>query len=272
MSEFARSLKRVLVYEGGYVNDPQDPGGATNQGVTQRVYDDYRRSIGEKPQAVKLLANAERDSIYRARYWSLIKGDSLPAGVSFVVFDGSVHSGVAQSAKWLQRALGVPADGVIGTQTLNAVREHPNHDALIAAIIALRERFLRALKTFKRFGKGWLARLRNVKDTGQAWAMGDVGPAVAAVAGQGVKARLSDAKTAPPKAPGDLATGTGTGSAVITQAVSQLTPLSNIDFVAKVIAGLTIAGVVVAVAGVGYRWWAHRKTVALADALGHANA
>ncbi len=267
MGEFDRALAKVLVHEGGYINHPQDPGGATNQGVTQRVYDDYRKTVGQKAQAVKLLTNAERDSIYRARYWALVKGDSLPAGVSYVVFDGAVNSGVSQSVKWLQRALGVPADGVIGPQTINAARAHDNHDALVRKICDLRMAFLKALKTFKTFGKGWTRRVDGVRAVGQAWAMGDTGPEITFVPGGEAKARLADAKTPPSKAPGDAATGAGTVSTVITQATDQLTPLANIEFVGKAVAALTIVGVAVAVGGLAYRMWAKRKAEELAEAL-----
>jgi len=270
MGEFERSLAKTLVHEGGYVNHPKDPGRATNQGVTQGVYDDWRRSQGLSPQSVKLLTSAERDSIYFTRYWQLAKCDRLPAGVSYVLFDGAVNSGVAQSTKWLQRALGVNADGVIGTQTLNAVRAHPNHDKLIADIIALREKFLRALKTFKTFGKGWLARTRGVLAVGQAWAMGDVGPEVAYVPGGEAKASFFDAKSAPSKAPGDVAAGSGGISLLISQATDQLTPLASIELVAKAVTFLTVAGVVVAVGGGVYRWWAKREADKLGDALGTA--
>lgn len=267
MGEFDRALAKVLVHEGGYVNHPKDPGGATNQGITQRVYDDYRKTMGVNAQPVSKLTNAERDSIYRARYWALIKGDSLPAGISYVVFDGAVNSGVSQSVKWLQRALGVPADGVIGPQTINAARAHENHDALVGRICDLRMAFLKALKTWKTFGKGWTRRVDGVRAVGQAWAMGDVGPEVAYAAGGEAKARLADAKSAPPKAIGDAAAGGGTMSALITQATDQLTPLTNIEFVAKAVAILTFAGVAVAISGLGYRIWAKRRADALAEAL-----
>jgi lysozyme family protein len=267
MGEFERALAKVLVHEGGYVNHPKDPGGATNFGITQGVYDDYRKTVGQKPQPVKAITRPERDSIYRARYWSLVKGDSLPAGIAYVVFDGAVNSGVGQSAKWLQRALGVPADGVIGPQTIIAARAHDNHDALVRKICDLRAAFYRALKTFKTFGKGWLRRLDDVRAVGQAWAMGDTGPEIAYVPGGEAKARLADAKSAPPKAPGDLAAGGGAMSAVITQATDQLTPMVNIEFVANIVAALTVAGVVVSISGLAYRVWADRKAKRLELAL-----
>jgi lysozyme family protein len=268
VGEFQRCLKWVLVIEGGYIDDPDDPGGATNQGVTQRVYDDYRRSMGNKPQPVRLMANHERDAIYRIRYWALIKADSLPPGVSLVVFDGAVHSGVSQSVKWLQRAVGVPADGVIGPQTLTAVRAFDNPGVLIERICGQRLMFLQALKTWKKYRNGWTKRVANVRTTAQQWALAMAAPEVAAIAGAEKKALLADAKAPPPKAPGDIAAGGGTMSAIITQATDQLTPLTSIPFVAHAVTALTVAGVVVAIGGIGYRAWANRRANQLADALG----
>lgn len=267
MGEFDRALAKVLVHEGGYVNHPKDPGGETNQGVTRRVYDDYRRSMRLPVQSVKNMTKAERDSIYRMRYWSLIKGDSLPPGVSYVVFDGAVNSGVSQAAKWLQRALGVKADGVIGPGTLDALRGVNDHDALIAKIIGRRMAFLRALKTWKTFGKGWTSRVNGVLAVGQAWAMGSVGPEIEFVPDGNAKARVEDAKTAPSTAPGDTVAGGGSIAVVITQTQEQLTPYVSIGFVAKAVAVLTIGGAALAIGGIAYRLWAARKAKQLADAL-----
>ena len=267
MGEFDRSLAKVLVHEGGYSNNPKDPGGATLNGVTQAVYDTYRRTVGAPKRPVKQMEKHERDDIYRTRYWNLIKGDSLPVGVSYVVFDGAVNSGVSQSVKWLQRALGINADGVIGPQTINAAKDHPNHDRLIADICERRMAFLKALKTWSTFGKGWKARVDGVRAVGQAWASGNVGPEIARVEGAEAKASITDAKEAPPKAPGDIAAGGGTISAIIAQTQEQLTPYVNIGFVAKAAAVLTIAGAVVAVAGIGYRFWAAHRAAKLKEAL-----
>ena len=108
---FDKLFDRLIAHEGGYVNHPKDPGGATNKGVTQRVYDDYRRRNGLPTRDVRQLQEAERLNIFRGSYWNPIKGDQLPAGVGYVVYDGAVNSGVSQSVKWLQRALGIKADG-----------------------------------------------------------------------------------------------------------------------------------------------------------------
>lgn len=271
--EFGRSLPRVLVHEGGYVNHPKDPGGETNKGVTRRVYDTYRRSKGLPEQSVRFITEAEIRDIYLREYWTRAACDKLPAGVGYVVFDGAVNSGVAQSVKWLQRALkeyGLYAgkvDGVAGQGTVDAVNGVNDHDALIAKIIARRNAFLRALKTWKTFGKGWAARIANVLKVGQAWATGSVGPAAAFIEGGNAKARLEDAKAAPSTAPGDVMTGGGGISVVISQAQEQLTPYVNIGFVAQAVAVLTIGGAAVAIGGLLWRWWAKRKRDQRADDL-----
>jgi lysozyme family protein len=158
---FVPSLAAVLIHEGGYVNDPQDPGGATNKGVTQPVYDDWR--IGEKlsKRSVQLINAFEVGEIYRRRYWNATRGDDLPSGVDYCVFDFAVNSGVNRATRYLQRAAGVNDDGQIGSMTLAAVKAKPSV-ALIEQICAARLNFLRQLPTFARFGKGWTARVEDV--------------------------------------------------------------------------------------------------------------
>lgn len=273
-STYKKALARVLVHEGGIVDHPKDPGGLTNQGVTQRVYDMFRKAKGLAARTVRKMTTAERDEIYRTRYWNVIKGDDLPAGVDYVVFDGAVNSGPVQSVKWLQRALGRTyagkIDGMLGPSTLAAVLQHQNPSALIAAITDRRMAFLKALKTWKTFGKGWTSRVTGVRATGQAWATNSVAaPTIDQDEEFGIeaKANIEDAKTAPSKAPGDAATGGGLVGGILTQATDQLTPLGNFEFIANIVAVLTVAGVVLTVAGLGYRWWVKRREAELADAL-----
>lgn len=272
MTDFAAALQKVLVHEGGYVDHPKDPGGPTNKGVTQRVYDSWRKVRGLPAQSVKLIANSEMESIYRERYWKQFKGDRLPKGVSYVVFDGAVNSGVGQSVKWLQRALGSlyrgPVDGLIGETTLQAIDEHPDHDRLIAEIIRLRLAFLKALKTWKTFARGWAARVAGVLKVGQAWATGSVAPQIAFVEGGQAKALITDAKSAPPKAPGDAVAGGGTLGTIISQSIDQITPYAVSPFVQNVLVGLTVASVALAAGGLAYRFWAARRKAELEEALG----
>jgi lysozyme family protein len=264
MSEFERALAKVLVYEGGYVNNPRDPGGETNKGVTKAVYDGYRKTHNLPVQSVKLIGTAELRDIYKSRYWDLFKGDEMPAGVSLVVFDGAVNSGVAQSVKWLQRALkpyySGAIDGLVGPGTLAAIGRHPDKRQLIADICAQRLAFLKALKTWPTFGRGWSSRVADVQRTAQAWAAGVAAEPLPLVDDQTPKAPVTDVAAPPPVAPGDAAAGGGTVAAVISQTIGQLLPLQALPTVGKVIMWLTIAGAVIAIGGIAYRFWAaHRK-------------
>lgn len=274
MTEFERALTRVLAHEGGYVNHPSDPGGETNKGITKRVYDAYRERNGQPIQSVRNISQAEIAAIYKASYWDLAKCDQLPAGISYVVFDGAVNSGVSQSIKWLQRALGVVAvDGVIGNATIAAVQNYGNMDRLVDAICDRRLAFLKALKTWKVFGKGWASRVASVRATGKAWAAGTVeAPPLGLSSGASAKAPISDAKKAPMLAVADGATGGGIGSgglaATLQQVQDQLSPLSySSELIGKVVAVLVIVSAALMIGGIGYRWYANRRKQELKDAL-----
>lgn len=159
---FKKCLGPVLVWEGGYVNHPKDPGGPTNKGVTQRVYDAYRVNAGKPKQSVKAITNAEVEAIYRRQYWDIIKGDELPAGVDLAVFDYAVNSGTGRAAQALQKVLGVPRDGQIGQVTLERVGQVQD-DILVVAICDERYAFVKKLRTFSTFGKGWTRRIMGEK-------------------------------------------------------------------------------------------------------------
>ena len=160
-SNFKPSLSLVLAHEGGFVNHPKDPGGATNKGVTQAVYDAYRRYHGLKVQSVRHITPAEVAEIYAKNYWRLVRGDSLPCGFDYAVFDFAVNSGVSRATKYMQKLVGVEPDGVIGVITLAAVEAYARRDEekLIAQYCANRVLFLRSLSTFPTFGKGWMRRV-----------------------------------------------------------------------------------------------------------------
>lgn len=160
-ANYKPSLALVLAHEGGYVNHPKDPGGATNKGVTQKVYDAYRRIKGLKQQSVRVINNIEVEEIYRKNYWRLVRGDNLPAGLDYAVFDFAVNSGVSRATRYLQKVVGVTDDGIIGDITLAAIYSaaSKNEEALIATLCANRVAFLKSLKTFSVFGKGWMRRV-----------------------------------------------------------------------------------------------------------------
>lgn len=169
-ANYKPSLSLVLAHEGGYVNHPKDPGGATNQGVTQAVYDAYRKLRGLPLQSVKFITSAEVAEIYMKQYWRLVRGDDLPAGLDYAVFDFAVNSGVSRAIRYLQRLVGVDDDGVIGDFTLaasfDAARRH--EEKLIGAYCANRLAFLKSLSTFPTFGKGWTRRVIGYHEGVQA--------------------------------------------------------------------------------------------------------
>jgi lysozyme family protein len=161
VSNFKPSLSLTLAYEGGYVNHPRDPGGATNRGITQAVYDDYRKYNGKPKHSVKYISNDEVVDIYNKQYWRLIRGDSLPCGLDYAVFDFAVNSGPSRAVRYLQSLVNTTVDGIIGFQTLTAVEAKARNDCeqLIVQYCANRLAFVRSLKTFDTFGKGWTRRI-----------------------------------------------------------------------------------------------------------------
>lgn len=161
-SNYSKCLSSTLKWEGGYVNHPRDPGGATNRGVTQARYDEYRKDSGLSTRHVKQLTESELQAIYRRYYWNVIRGDELPAGVDLVVFDYAVNSGPSRAAKHLQEILGVSQDGVIGSATLNAVfSAYP--DTIVNRLCDRRQKFVRGLSIYSTFGKGWENRIRDIR-------------------------------------------------------------------------------------------------------------
>lgn len=159
---FDASLRKLLAHEGGYVNHPSDPGGMTNLGVTRRVWEQWTGKAVTEYDMRGLTADMVAP-LYKAKYWDAVKGDELPTGVDYAVFDAAVNSGPAQAAKWLQRAVGVADDGKIGPATLAAVCAKPALD-VVASFNAQRMAFLQSLKTFPVFGKGWSRRVAEVHE------------------------------------------------------------------------------------------------------------
>ena len=155
---YPQALKQVLKYEGGYVDHPKDPGGPTNKGVTQAVYDNWRKSQNLSIQSVRAIADSEVAAIYKNLYWDRISGDLLPSGVDFAVFDFAVNSGVSRAAKMLQSVVGVTQDGQIGPATILATKTY-----VAMSITNRRLAFMQSLSIWSTFGKGWSARIADVK-------------------------------------------------------------------------------------------------------------
>jgi lysozyme family protein len=156
---FVTSLAHVLKHEGGYVNHPSDPGGATNWGITRDTLAQWRdRHV--TIEEVQSLSKEDASLIYKANYWDAAKCASMPSGIALIVFDGAVNHGVGGMAKMLQRSAGVSADGAIGPMTLAAVNA-AEPEKLLLEIAAQRMRFYGGLPTFNVFGLGWSRRLMD---------------------------------------------------------------------------------------------------------------
>lgn len=160
---FEEQTQWLLVHEGGYVNHPKDPGGATNRGVIQRTYDGYRKRKGLPLRSVKSITTDEVLDIYKSQYWDKVMGDDLPAGLDYAVYDFAVNSGPSRAVKFLQELLGanIIKDGVMGNQTLGALAEFSPEDMreLIEAYCVKRWNWMKTLTTFATFGKGWTRRV-----------------------------------------------------------------------------------------------------------------
>lgn len=157
MDRFSSCLAFVLLWEKGYVNHPDDPGGATNMGITLRTLSEWRGKP-VTPADVKALERSEAEAIYRARYWKSVKADQLPRGVDLLLFDGAVNSGPTTAARWLQKVLRVSADGAIGPLTLAAATK-ADRLRLIEDVAWQRVAYLTDLSGFRSFGAGWLRRV-----------------------------------------------------------------------------------------------------------------
>lgn len=146
---FDSLIQRVLLAEGGYVNDARDPGMETKYGISKRSYPDVD---------IKALTRDQAIAIYRRDFWERVQGDKLPRTFAFQALDAAVNHGIGNSVRWMQRAAGVADDGVIGPMTLAAVSRADPAD-LVLLFNAERLAFYTKLSTFDAFGRGWINRV-----------------------------------------------------------------------------------------------------------------
>lgn len=161
-ANFKRSVFNTLVHEGGaqYTNNPHDPGGPTKYGITLA---DYRLHINSKGTAkdVRELSEEQALGIYKSEYWDKVRGDELPLGLDYTLFDYGVNSGVGRAILVLHRQLGTTGRGVQDSDLKLIQAQAPSE--LIIKINDERLRFLKGLKTWKYFGRGWARRVASVK-------------------------------------------------------------------------------------------------------------
>lgn len=255
-SNFPAALKVTLAYEGLWSDHPRDPGGATQKGVTLARYRAWKRDPNATKAQLRNIGDDEVKAIYKSGYWDLVRGDDLPAGLDMAMFDFAVNSGPARAVKTLQRICGVPADGVMGTMTLDAVRRDFTAD-LIDELTAARLAFVRSLSTFGTFGKGWTRRIEGVQTKAHALARPDVIRTVSdsAIKPAAEKARAIDTKaTAKPGVRPAAAATAGAVATAATAAAQQLQGLSDgLEWLKWAVVALTIvacvAGLYVALKG-----------------------
>lgn len=161
---FEAALSHVLEMEGGWSDDPFDPGGPTNRGITLATYASFTgRPLGTTTAEaltfeLKTISPTLVAQIYRERYWAPCRAYEMPGPVALMHFDAAVNHGVAGAARLLQQAAEVDIDGEIGPITMGAVRAADPARLLERYGEARRARY-RALPHFWRFGRGWLARV-----------------------------------------------------------------------------------------------------------------
>lgn len=188
---FETALQFVLKWEGStFTNDPDDRGGATRFGVTQRVYDGFRQRRGQALQSVKFISMDEVRAIYSRGYWAPVHGDRMPPPLDLVLFDTGVLMGVGRAARFLQQALGVAVDGAIGPRTLAAL-QNAGGPAVARKVLALRDARLRRIvendPSQGKFLRGWLNRLSDLRR-----AAGVAAPEAAVVGAGGLEAALDE--------------------------------------------------------------------------------
>jgi lysozyme family protein len=160
------ALRFVLRWEGGFVDHPDDPGGRTNRGVTQKVYDGWRARQGLPGRDVKLIGDDEVHAIYASDYWLPPRCDALNAPLDVVQFDTAVNMGVGRAVRFLQASAGCDVDGQFGAATELAVARCDGA-AVLAAYCQRREDFYRGLAQknpkLSVFLKGWMNRLNALR-------------------------------------------------------------------------------------------------------------
>jgi lysozyme family protein len=149
---FDEAFERVIGHEGGYVNDPRDPGGQTHYGISKRSY---------PAEDIPGMTLERAKTLYRRDFWGPAGCDAVPEGIRYALFDTAVNSGVKPAIKMLQRAVSEVDDGLIGPRTLTAAGSMPS-PRLVARMCAQRLKLLTDLPNFDTYGRGWTRRVLSI--------------------------------------------------------------------------------------------------------------
>tara|TARA_R100001244_G_scaffold42694_1_gene38496 strand:+ start:243 stop:854 length:612 start_codon:yes stop_codon:yes gene_type:complete len=194
---FEKALKLILDHEGGFINHPSDPGGATNKGITLTTYMDFIRDAVDSDALVTVndlqeITDDDVETIYKTRYWDKVQGDKLQNGLDIFMFDFAVNAGSIAAVKTLQRQLYIndnfgQVDGYLGPKTLAHVNNSLRRDFsawgcctpqqtiikkrtldLLEQLHGQRIDYYKDLKNFKIFGRGWLNRCDSTLESSRA--------------------------------------------------------------------------------------------------------
>lgn len=151
---FDDAFALLIGHEGGYVDDPNDPGGETKFGISKRAY---------PREDIPNLTLERAKELYRRDYWGPAACDAVPDCIKFDLFDTAVNSGPKQAIRLMQRVLGVVDDGIVGPRTLMAAQSMPPA-RLVAWFNAERLEFMVTLNNWRHHGGGWARRIAaNIK-------------------------------------------------------------------------------------------------------------
>lgn len=235
-----QSIKLVLLSEGGNDDDPIDPGGRTSRGIIQREWNRYRATHPGLPSDVWQAPQSAVLDIYRRDYWDAVRGDDLPAGFDFTVFDADVNSGAGHAIPWAGKALGISVKSI--NDVVAPANAANDKVSLIQKYWAVRLAFLHGLGTWSHFGGGWGRRCAQ----GEAAAVKMWLAAGAHLTSAGVQSTMAD-EAAKAKSKSAQAGKATTGAATAGTATTASTPhviASDLSIWWKVAIGLAVVGLV----------------------------
>lgn len=249
-ANYPRCLANTLAQEGGWTNDPRDPGGPTMRGIIQREYTRYRAKKGLPDQSVRYITESELQEIYAGNYWIPMNGGSWPKGPDQIVFDIAVNSGVGRAPQIMGAAMGTSErrPTALAARAANS----PDQVGIVKRACARRASFYRSLRTFDAFGRGWLRRNATMEAIGVKMCL----EAQGATAAPELK-RESNAAEIKAKRAGQAATTSGGTATAGGGAGTIATDPSAWDWSTWVFVGFGALAVIALVVGLIWVWRKH---------------